>query len=121
MQITCYLFNNIIIATDKGLGFVLPEIFFAIFILCFILGALWLKHKNILSKNTLFEKLFIVLFLYLGLVYWNNNIYVTKLLFNCTFLVDFYSITFKILVILTSFCLIIFTRNRKLYTFYQDN
>lgn len=61
----------------------------------------------------------LILIFYFLLVFLTNDFTKVAYIFTNMFLVDFYSITFKLIIILTAICITIFTKTRNFSTFLE--
>ena len=111
---------NLTTIFQKDFLFILPEIYFGFLLLGFILWVSWLKYIGRIIRKLIIQKFIILLFFYLISIFLVNDFNIVKSIFSSTFLIDYYSILFKVSIILTTICILIFTSYRSNNS-YLDN
>ena len=119
-MITNLIFFNLTSIFQQDFLYILPEIYFGFLLLLFILWISWLKYIGSIVRNSIIQKFIMILVFYLISIFLINDFNIVKSIFNSFFLIDYYSIIFKVCIVISTILILIFTKNRNKST-YLDN
>ena len=112
-----FIYFNFISSFNQYLFLNMPEFYLGCLLLLFLLWILWLKFLGNISRKSIIKKFILILILYLISIFLLNDFYIAKSSLSSFFLIDYYSIVFKVCIVLSTVLILIFTMNRNNNTY----